>query len=182
MAPNASGVTNATPGVSHKNREVSAPAATANVPGEQGKRLQSDGQGRARNLSKHPQSSHQSNGGANNQPTATPSIMQPGASAQKRQKKVDNYQSSATQSKNSAQSSNEQKHQQKQAQQSAPPLTEQNKPSQPPPKAAKHEQNSQRSTPSVQQNNPSQPSNASDGKGKGGREKKSDKKEDKSDN
>jgi hypothetical protein len=182
VAPNASGVTNATPGARHKNREVSAPAATANVPGEQGKRLHSDGQGRARNLSKHPQSSHQSSGGANNQPTATPSNMQPGASAQKRQKQVDHSQSSAPQSKNSPQSSNEQKHQQKQAQQSAPSLAEQNKPSQPPPRAAHHEQNSRRSTPSAQQNNPSQPSNASDGKGKGGREKKSDKKEDKSDN
>jgi len=76
---------------------------------------------------------------------------------------------------------NGQKHQQKQAQQSAPSLAEQNKPSQPPPTAAHQEQNSQRSTPSAQQNNPSQP-NASHGKGKGGGEKKSDKKKDKGDN
>ena len=182
VPPNASGVTNAARGARDKNQEVSAPAATANVAGEQGKPLHSDGQGSARNLSKHAQSSHQSSGGANSQPTATPSIMQPGASVQKRQKQVDHSQSSAPQSKDSPQSSNAQKHQQRQAQQSAPSLAEQNKPSQPPPKASHHEQNSRRSTPSAQQDNPSRPSNASDGKGKGGREKKSDKKEDKSDN
>jgi hypothetical protein len=183
LAPNASGATNATPGARGKNQKVPASTATADVPGEPGKLLQGSGQGSdPGRLKRHAQGSHQSNGGANNQPTAAPSIMQPGASAQKRQKHVDHSQRSAPQSKESPQSSNGQKHQQKQAQQSAPSLVEEQKPSQPPPKAALHEQNSRRSAPSTQQNNPSQPSNASDGKGKGGGEKKSDKKEDKSDN
>ena len=59
------------------------------------------------------------------QPTAAPSITQPGASTHKRQKHVDHSQTSAPQSKNSPQPSNGQKHQQKQAQQSAPSLAEQ---------------------------------------------------------
>jgi Protein of unknown function (DUF3300) len=54
------------------------------------------------------------------------------------------------------------------------PSAEQNKPSQP--EAARDKQDTRRSTPSAEQNKPSQPSDASHGKGKGGGEKKSDKK------
>ena len=147
VGPNASGVTNATRGAPIKTKKCPRQPQLPMLRGSRG----------------------------HNQPTAAPSIMQPGASAQKRQKQVDHSQSSAPQSKNSPQSSNEQKHQRKEAQQSAPSLAEEKKPSQPPPEAAHHEQNSRRSTPSAQQDNPSQPSNASHGKGKGGGEKKSDK-------
>jgi hypothetical protein len=57
----------------------------------------SHGHGSApRNLSNH-------DGGANDQPTAAPSITQPGASTHKRQKHVDHSQTSAPQSKNSPQ-------------------------------------------------------------------------------
>jgi Protein of unknown function (DUF3300) len=182
-APNVA--TDATPRARGKNHKVSAPTVAPNVPDEQGTPGQSGGQGgNPRKLSKHVQSSHQSKGGANNQPTTTPSTMQPSTSTQKHQKHVDPSQSSSPQSNNSPHSSNGQKHQQKHAPQSAPSLAKQNKPSQPQPAAAHHEQNSQRSTASAPQNIAPQPSNTSHGKGKGkgGGEKKTDEKKNKGDN
>ena len=184
LAPNASGAIDTTPGARGKNHKVSAPTVAPNVPDEQGTPGQSGGQGgNPRKLSKHVQSSHQSKGGANNQPTTTSSTMQPSTSTQKHQKHVDPSQSSSPQSNNSPQSSNVQKHQQKHAPRSAPSLAKQNKPSQPQPAAAHHEQNSQRSTASAPQNIAPQPSNASHGKGKGkgGGEKKTDEKKNKGD-
>ena len=216
LAPNASGVTKATPGARAKSQRVPATTATAGKrmqdgsPGsdshelsrrEKGSRqkvapstaptadasrqrekpLQSDGEkNTSRNLSKNAQRNYQANGRANNQPTAAPSVKQPGAS-QKRQTHVDHSQSAVPKAKNSSQSSNRQKQQKERAPQSAPSLTKQDAPSQPPPKAAHREQTSQRSMPVAQQDNASQPSKASHGKGKGDGKKKSDKKEDKGD-
>lgn len=158
-----------------------APSATADVPRQWEKPLQSDGeQNTSRNRNKNAQRNHQTNGGANNQPTAAPSVKQPDAS-QERQTHVDHSQSAAPKAKNSSQSSNGQKHRKERASQSAPSLTKQDTPSQPPPKAAHREQTSQRSMPAAQQENASQPSKASQGKGKGDGKKKSDKKEDKGD-
>jgi hypothetical protein len=155
------------------------PPAAANVPGEPEKVLQGGGQGSdPRKSRKDAQSSRRSNGGANTQAEEAPPTVQPGASPQKHQKHVDHSQSSDPQSKSSAQSSDGQKHQQKQARQSAPSFAEPNKPSQPPPEAARRKQDSPRSEPSAQKNNPSQASDASHDKSKGkrGGEKKSDKK------
>jgi hypothetical protein len=183
------------------DQNVPEPTATANVPGESDKLLQGGGQrSDPRKASKQAQRIRQSNGGASNQPEEVPATVQPDA-PQKHQKR-DEHSQSSDQSKSSAQSPNGQKHQQKQARQSAPsfeepnkpsqpppeaaghkqdtrrstPSAEQNKPSQPPPEAARDKQDSRRSTPSAEQNNPSQPPDASHGKGKGGGEKKSDKK------
>jgi hypothetical protein len=214
LAPNASGVTNATPGARDKSQRVpattatagkrtqdgrhvsdphelsgrekgsrqkapsTAATATANVPRQREKPLQSDGEeNTSRNRSKN---AHQANGGPNNQPTTAPSVKQRGAS-QERQTHVDHSQDSVPKAKNSSQPSNGQKHQKERALQSAPSLTKQDAPSQPPPKAAHREQTSQRSTPAARQENASPPSKASHGKGKGDSKKKSDKKEDKSD-
>ena len=184
-----------------RNQNVPEPTATANVPGESDKLLPGGGQGSdPRKSSKQAQRIRQSNGGASNQPEEVPATVQPDA-PQKHQKRVEHSQSS-DQSKSSAQSPNGQKDQRKQARQSAPsfeepnkpsqpppeaardkqdsrrstPSAEQNKPSQPPPEAARDKQDPRRSTPSAEQNNPSQPPDASHGKGKGGGEKKSDKK------
>jgi Protein of unknown function (DUF3300) len=185
-----------------RDQNVPEPTATANAPGESDKLLQGGGQGSdPRKSSKQAQRIRQSNGGASNQTEEVPATVQPDG-PQKHQKRVEHSQSSDPQSKSSAQSPNGQKHQQKQARQSAPsfeepnkpsrppaeaarhkqdtrrstPSAEPSKPSQPPPEAARHKQDTRRSTPSAEQNKPSQPSDASHGKGKGGGEKKSDKK------
>ena len=177
LPPNASGVTNAARGARDKTKKCPRQPQLPMLRGSREAIAQRWSGKRSSQLSKHAQSSHQSRGGANSQPDGNTVYHAARSVGAKSQKQVDHSQSSAPQSKNSPESSNAQKHQQKQAQQSAPSLAEQNKPSQPPPKASHHEQNSRRSTPSAQQDNPSRPSNASDGKGKGGREKKSDKKE-----
>ena len=176
--------TNATSGPRGKSREVPAPTTAANVPGQQGKPLHSDGQTNAsRNLSKHAQSSHQSKGGANTQPKKATSVVQQGAPTQKRPKHIDQSVSSSHQSNNSLQSSKGQQ-QKKHAKQASPSVAKQNKQSQPPHAVAHQDQHSQqRSTSSAQQTHATQPSNVSQGKGKGGGEKKkSDKKKDKDGN
>jgi Protein of unknown function (DUF3300) len=175
VAPNTSGVTNAVPGARDKNHKVPAPSTAPNVPGQQGKPLDSDAQESApRNVSKHEESTHQSNAGTSNQPTAAPSVMQPGAPTEKQQKHVDHPESPSQQSDNSRQ-----------------PSTKQDKPLQPPPAVAHQDEHSERSPASAIQNKASQPSNAAadEGKGggerkkdKGGGEKKSDEKKEKGDN
>jgi hypothetical protein len=175
VAPNTSAVTNAVPGARDKNHKVPAPSTAPNVPGQQGKPLNSDAQESApRNVSKHEESTHQSNAGTSNQPTAAPSVMQPGAPTEKQQKHVDHPESPSQQSDNSRQ-----------------PSTKQDKPLQPPPAVAHQDEHSERSPASAIQNKASQPSNAAadEGKGggerkkdKGGGEKKSDEKKEKGDN
>lgn len=150
------------------------PTATANVPRQREKPLQSDvEENTSRNRSKN---APQANGGANNQPTTAPSVKQRGVS-QERQTHVDHSQSAVPKAKNSSQSSDGQKHRKEPPPQSAPSLKKQNAPSQPSSKAARREQTSQRSTPAAQQENASQSSKASHGKGKGDGKKKSDKEE-----
>ena len=182
--PKAEQLTNATSGARGRNHKVPAPTATANVPGQQGKPLHSDGQTNAsRNLSKHAQSSHQSKGGANTQPKKATTVVQQGTRTQKQPKHIDQSVSSSHQSSNSSQSSKGQQ-QNKHAKQASPSVAKQNKQSQPPHVAAHQDQHpQQRSTSSAQQTRATQPSNVSHGKGKGGGEKKkSDKKEGKDGN
>jgi Protein of unknown function (DUF3300) len=159
VAPNTSGVTNLTSEAPGKTHKKPAPSTAPNVPGQQGKSLNSGAQESApRNVSKREESSHQSNAGTSNQPTAAPSIMQPSAPTEKQQKHVDHAESPSQQSDNSLQ-----------------PSTKQDKPLQPPPAVAHQDEHSERSQASPNQNKASQPSNASTDEGKGGRDKKKDK-------
>jgi Protein of unknown function (DUF3300) len=163
--PTATQLTNATSGARGKNGKVRPPTTTANVPGQQGQPLHNGGQASAsHNLSKHAHGSDQSKGGTNNQPKA---LAQQGTSAQKHQKHVAHSASS------SSQSSNGQHHQQKHSTQPSPSSAKQNK---------HQDQHSEHAKGSVQQSHGTQPSNVSHGKGKGGGEKKSDKKKDKGGN
>jgi hypothetical protein len=167
MAPNASEGPAAMPGARSKNEKKSAPTVAPNVQGEQGAPGQSGGQGGSpRKLNKDAQGSR-SKDGANNQPSDVPT-----------QKHIDR--SSPPQSKSAPHPSNGQKHEQKPVQHSAPPLAKQNKPSQP----AAERQDKQRPAVAVDQNTAPRPSNAPRGKGngKGGGEKKTDEKKNKSDN
>jgi hypothetical protein len=169
IAPNASEGPAAVPGARSKNEKKSAPTMAPNVPGEQGAPGQSGGQGGSpRKLNKDAQGSR-SKDGVHNQPSGVPT-----------QKHVDR--SSPPQSKSAPHPSNGQKHEQKPVQHSAPPLAKQNKPSQP--AAERQDKPSQRSAAAVDQNTAPRPSNAPRGKGngKGGGEKKTDEKKNKSDN
>ena len=177
LAPNTSGVTNLTSEAPGKTHKEPAPSTAPNVPEQQGKPLESGSQESApRNVSKHEESSHQSNAETSNQPTAAASVMQSGATTEKQQKHVDHAESPSQQSDNSRQSS-----------------TKQDKPLQPPPAVAHQEVHSERSPASAnQKDKASQPSNASADEGnkgggdkkkdKSGGEKKSDEKKEKADN
>ena len=97
VAPNTPTVTNAMPGARDKTHKVPAPSTAPNVTGQQGKPLSSDAQESApRNV----QSGHQLNGGTSNQPTAAPSIMQPGAPTEKQQKHFGHSENPSQQSNN----------------------------------------------------------------------------------
>ena len=104
LAPNSSGVTNVVPEVQGKTPKEPAPSTAPNVPEQQGKPLKSVAQESApRNVSKHEESSHQSNAETSNQPTAAASVMQSGATTEKQQKHVDHAESPSQQSDNSRQ-------------------------------------------------------------------------------
>ena len=177
LVPNTSGVTNLTSEAPGKTHKEPAPSTAPNVPEQQGKPLKSGSQESApRNVSKHEESSHQSNAETSNQPTAAASVMQSGATTEKQQKHVDHAESPSQQSDNSRQ-----------------PSTKQDKPLQPPPAVAHQDEHSERSPASAnQKDKASQPSNASADEGnkgggdkkkdKGGGEKKSDEKKEKADN
>ena len=162
-APNAS---DAMPAARTKNEKKSAPTAAPNVPGASGP---SGGQrGGPRNVDKQ-SPGNQSKDGVVNQPPDAP-----------KPKKTDQPRSSPPRSISAPNPSNGQKP----VQQPAPPQPKQKEPSQQASAAEPQDKQSQRSAPAVNQDAGPRPPNPSQGKGegKGGREKKTDEKKNKSDN
>jgi hypothetical protein len=148
-------VTNLTSEAPGKTHKEPAPSTAPNVPEQQGKPLKSGSQESApRNVSKHEESSHQSNAETSNQPTAAASVMQSGATTEKQHKHVDHAESPSQQSDNSRQPSKQDT-----------------------PAVAHQDEHSERSPASAnQKDKASQPSNASADEGnKGGGDKKKDK-------